>query len=404
MTFLVNLVFAFALIMVGISLLSVVFPAIILSYFGDIVTDAYDAFEFGNNSILLIISNLILIPLGFLYKKNKITSFSSFINKIRIIEITKKQSLIVGIIILIIYIAIVSSELTIDEITQWADYNILIRGLETFPETNSGDFNIDEQNSRFVRMILLGFSQDYLGNIKIIPFVASISVVALVGLITTEIAQRRIAGIIAMIIFLQSYTFLEYDTIAVYENLWVMFFLFSIYTIQKRWYLSGISYLLSVFTKAFATPFLILDIYYVLRSENTQATKIRLLISYGIIILIMIGLLYGVNAVYGDVILVDFDRFGNSLSDFSSQMRYDLFLLVMLLPVTIGLFFTARKGLKHADSMLFFIPSLLLFGPLLTLITDAYVILPYRFVPLIAFFAISTSLIIFNNVKSDKLH
>tara|TARA_Y100000590_G_scaffold421651_2_gene525582 strand:+ start:20593 stop:21798 length:1206 start_codon:yes stop_codon:yes gene_type:complete len=400
MNFLVNIVFAFALTMVSLSLLSVIFPGLILSHFGDIVSDKYDAFELGNNATLLIISNLILIPVGFLYKKNIVAVFSLYINKVRTFEITKKQSLIVGILILTIYIVIVSPELTINEITQWADYNILIAGLESFPETNSGDFTIDEQNGRFVRMILLGFSQDYFGNIKIIPFIASISVVALVGLITTEIAQRRIAGIIAMIIFLQSYTFLEYDTIAVYENLWVMFFLLSIYTIQKQWYLSGITYLLSVFTKAFVTPFLVLNIYYVLRSENSRATKIRLLISYGIMILIMVGLLYGINAVYGNVILVDFDRFANSLSDFSSQLRYDSFLLVMILPVTIGLFFTARKGLKHADSMLFFIPSLILFGPLLTLITDAYVILPYRFLPLVAFFAISTSLIIFNNVKS----
>ena len=402
MNFLTNIVFVFAIIIVGINLLSVIFPALIFSHFGSIISDKYDAFELGTNSALLIIGSIILIPLGLLYQKNKITSFSSFINKIRSFEITKKQSLIAGLAILIIYIIVASPEISISEITQWADYGILITGLETFPETNSGDFSIDEQNSRFIRMILLGFSQDYLGNIKIIPFIASISVVALVGLITVDISHRRIAGLIAMIILLQSYTFLEYDTVAVYENLWVMFFLLSIYTIQKRWYLSGIMYLLSVFTKAFSTPFLILDIYYVLKSENTRTTKIRTIISYVIMIVIMIGLLSVVNTVYGNIILVDFDRFVNSFADFSSQMRYDSFLLIMLLPVTIGLFFAARKGLRHADSMLFFIPSLLLFGSLLTLITDSYVTLPYRFVPFITFFSISTSLIIFNNVKTTE--
>ena len=402
MNFLTNIVFVFAIIMVGINLLSVIFPALIFSHFGNIISDKYHAFELGTNSALLIFGNIVLISLGLLYQKNKVTSFSSFINKIRSFEITKKQSLIAGLAILIIYIIVASPELSINEITQWADYGILITGLETFPETNSGDFSIDEQNSRFIRMILLGFSQDYLGNIKIIPFVASISVVALVGLITVDISHRRIAGLIAMIILLQSYTFLEYDTVAVYENLWVMFFLLSIYTIQKRWYLSGITYLLSVFTKAFSTPFLILNIYYVLRSENTRTTKIRTLISYVIMIVIMIGLLSVVNTVYGNIILVDFDRFVNSFADFSSQMRYDSFLLVMILPVTIGLFFTARKGLRHADSMLFFIPSLLLFGSLLALITDSYVTLPYRFIPFIAFFSISTSLIIFNNTKTTE--
>ena len=161
---------------------------------------------------------------------------------------------------------------------------------ETFPETNSGDQIAVEQNSRFVRMILLGFSQDYFDNIKIIPFISSIVLITLVGLIAFEISQKKVAGIISMLVLIQSYTFLEFDTIAVYENLWVTFFLFSIYTIHKKWHLSGIFYLLSVFSKAFSTPFLILNIFYVIRSELDSKTKLRIIISYGIVILVMIGL------------------------------------------------------------------------------------------------------------------
>ena len=140
---------------------------------------------------------------------------------------------IVGIIILVVYTVITIPELSIDEATQWGDYSILTSALETFPETNSGAQIQDEQNRRFVRMILLGFSQDYFDNIKIIPFISSIILIALVGLIAFEISHKKIAGLISMLVLIQSYTFLEYDTIAVYENLWVTFFLFSIYTIHK---------------------------------------------------------------------------------------------------------------------------------------------------------------------------
>ena len=136
-------------------------------------------------------------------------------------------------------------------------------------------------------MILLIFSHDYLDNVKVIPFIFSIILIVVTGIITVQISHRRIAGLIAMVVLLQGYTFLEYDTIAVYENFWTTFFLFSIYTIHKRWYLSGIFYLLSVFSKAFATPFLILNLYYLLRSDNNRSTKLRILVSYGIIILIM---------------------------------------------------------------------------------------------------------------------
>ena len=401
MGFSLNLVFLFGLVLVGASLLSVVFPALILHEFGHISTDRYDAFEIGNNAILLIVSNIIILSLGFLYKKNKLPSFSSSINKIRIFEISKKQSLIAGIIILIIYSAITAPELAIDESIRYADFDVVIHGIETFPKTDSGDPTNDEQNSRFVRMILLIFSHDYLDNVKVIPFIFSIILIVVTGILTVQISHRRIAGLIAMIVLLQGYTFLEYDTIAVYENFWTTFFLFSIYTIHKRWYLSGVFYLLSVFSKAFATPFLILNLYYLIRSENNRSTKLLILASYGIIILIMLGLFAVGNTIYDDIIHIDFNRFMNSFSDFSGQMQFDTFLLIMILPVTIGLFFAARNGVKHAESMLFFIPSLLLFGPLVALVTDYFVILPYRFIPLIAFFSISMGIVIFRNVKSS---
>ena len=387
--------------MVGISLLSVVFPALILTEFGNITTNLYDKFETGNNALVLILGNVIIFSLGYVYKKNKIANFSSFVNKIRNFDISKKQSLIIGTIILVVYAAITSPELTLDEALQWGDYDILTSALETFPETTSGDQIQDEQNSRFVRMILLGFSQDYLDNIKILPFISSIILIALVGLTAFEISQKKIAGLIAMLVIIQSYTFLEYDTIAVYENFWVSFFLFSIYTIHKKWHLSGIFYLLSVFSKAFSTPFLILNVFYVIKSELDTKTKLRIIVSYGIVILVMLGLFALGNTIYDDIIHIDFNRFMNSLSDFSSQMRFDYFMLAMILPVTIALFFVSRSGVVYAESLLFFIPVLLLAGPLVTLLTDFYVILPYRFVPLIAFFSISVGVVIFRNAKSS---
>ena len=299
------------------------------------------------------------------------------------------------------YTGITAPELAIDESVRYADFDVVLHGIETFPVTDSGDKTHDEQNSRFVRMILLIFSHDYLDNVKAIPFVFSIILVAITGLIAVEISQRRIAGLVAMIVLMQGYTFLEYDTIAVYENFWTAFFLLSIYAIHKRWYLSGIFYILSVFSKAFATPFLILNIYYLFRSDNSRSTKLRILVSYGIMILIMLGLFAVGNTIYDDIIHIDFDRFMNSFSDFSGQLQFDIFLIIMILPVTIGLFFVARNGIKHAESMLFFIASLLLFGPLVALVTDYFVILPYRFVPLIAFFSISMGIIIFRNAKSS---
>ena len=156
--------------------------------------------------------------------------------------------------------------------------------------------------------------------------------------------------------------------------------------------LSTLSFFKSIFYSVFDTKC-------VLRSKLDSKTKLRLMISYGIVILVMFGLFTIGNTIYDDIVQIDTNRFMNSLSDFSSQMRFDSFLLIMILPVTIGLFFVARSGTIHAESLLFFIPSLLLAGPLVALLTDFYVILPYRFVPLLAFFAIATAIVIFRNSK-----
>ena len=129
--------------------------------------------------------------------------------------------------------------------------------------------------------------------------------------------------------------------------------------------------------------------------------KTKILLSYLVSALIVIGLFYAGNTIYDDIVQFDFNRFANSLSDFSSQMRFDYFLLATILPVTFGLFFIARNGLKQADSLLFFITGLLLAGPLVSFATEFYVILPYRFVPLLVFFSISVGLVIFKTSKSS---
>ena len=130
-------------------------------------------------------------------------------------------------------------------------------------------------------MILLDFSQEFFQNIKFLPFVASILVVIFTALITIQISKKRFAGIISMLILLQSITFTDFDTIAVYENFWVLFFLISLYTIQKKsWFSSPISFILSIFTKAFVVTYFWINIFFIYRAEISKKTKYVILGSY----------------------------------------------------------------------------------------------------------------------------
>ena len=374
------------------NLFSVVFPALLVSTFGS-HAEFLSPFEIGYQGIPLIIINIALFGLGILYYKKRSSSFHNGINKIRSFEISKKVALIVGIIILAVYIGVTVPELAMDEAEQYPDFEILRDGLEIWPSGESDDIYVREQNDRFVRMFLLDASNDVFQNIKVLPFVASIILVIFTYLLTHEITQKRFAGIISMVVLLQSFTFLKYDTIAVYENFWVLFYVISLYVIYKKWYLSAAVYILAVFTKAFVAPYLLMSAFFVCRTKITRKQKFLVLISYAIAIGIMLVLFSNQDAVYGDVVRIDFDRFAMSFAHFSAQMRFDVLLLFTILPMTIGLFFMSRNGIKQADSIMVLFFGTLFAGPLIALLTDHYVILPYRFVPLIVFFAIAIGLI-----------
>ena len=228
-------VFFATLIVVLLTLTPVIFPALYSSVFG-MFTENLDAFELGYQAIFLIVSNVVIFGFGIAYYKKKIPSLvQDIVEKIRTFEIPKRVAMISLAVILCVYIGLSASELSIDESRSWNDYNkVLLPALEIWPFGETDNVYVQEQNDRYVRMFLLDVSLDIFQNIKLLPFIASILVVVFTYLITVQFCQKRFAGIIAVIVLLQGYTFLKYDTVAVYENFWVLFFLISLYVIEKN--------------------------------------------------------------------------------------------------------------------------------------------------------------------------
>jgi len=389
--------FLATIVIVLFSSVSIVFPALIISI-ASLHENDYDSFELGLLVVPLLVVNAILLGVGLAYHKKKLpTSVRKPIEFILNFEISKKVALIVGIILLIIYIGFTAEELLIDEQQQYPDYKILDDALNLWPYGNSNDLWINEQLDRYVRLFLLDVSLNVFQNIKLLPFVASILLVIVTYFITYQISHKRFAGIVSMAIVLQSYTFLKYDTIAVYENFWVLFYIISLYAVYKRWYLSSVFYLLSVFTKAFVTPFLLMNVFFTYRSKIQQKTKIRIIFSYVIVTGIVVLIFSFGNAVYGDLIRVDVSEFWIGFAAWSYQMHLDSLLILTMIPLTIGLFLKSRNGFRDADSILVLIFGSLLVGPVLALLTEFYFILPYRFVPLIVFFAMGVGIFLSNN-------
>ena len=402
------IVFFCTLVVVLLTLTPVIFPALFSSFFG-MFTENLDPFELGHQSVFFIVSNVVIFGFGIAYYKKKIpSSVHDLVEKIRTFEITKRVSIISLAVILVVYIGLSTPELFLDEGEEWSDYDkVLLPALEIWPfgdcEINDSTecIYIQEQNDRYVRMFLLDVSLDIFQNIKLLPFIASILVVVFTYLITVQFCQKRFAGMIAVIVLLQSYTFLKFDTVAVYENFWVLFFLISLYVIEKKWFLSPVFYILAFYTKAYVAPFFLMTLFTTYRSQISRRTKIGILISYVILVSAAIALIFLGDTVYPDVIDVNYSKFILGFQVIIAQLRFDLFFIMTLLPVTVGLMLLSKNKLKHADSILILIFGTIIASPILVTFTYHYEILPYRFIPLLIFFSIGVGMFF---AKNSKIH
>lgn len=189
-----------------------------------------------------------------------------------------------------------------------------------------------------------------------------------------------------MIILLQSHLFLEYDTTATYTNFWTLFYLLSLYLIYKKWYLSPIAYVLSIFSKPLTAVFLPMTLFFTYRSDISKRNKLRILFSYSIIA--FAGLLLFLFGIYGfHLYEISVGGFITGFKDFSNFLRFDGLIILFLLPLVMGLFLISRKGCLQAESIMVLIVGVLLSGSLLSGFTDI-TNQPYRYVPLVVFFAI----------------
>lgn len=382
------LVFLSTISIVIISLFAIIFPGFFISiYFPYNV----EIVPFEPSIWLIPVSSFsfVFLVLGFVYYKRKLpVQVYKCIQFILNFEISKRITVILGIIIFVFYIGFSVNELSINEEGQFPDYGILKTALQIWPSTESDDIYVQEQNSRYVRMLLLVSSIEIFQNIKILPFVASISLLIVTFFLTYQISHKRFSGIVALLIILQSHTFLFFDTVAVFENFWILFFLISLYLINRKWQLSSILYLLALFSKAFIFVFFLSTIFYIYRARISSRKKIWAMCSYGGVILIILTVFSFGDSVYGDIINISDSEFFLALNTLGYTLRYDVFIILSLLPVTIGLFFTSRRGFLQADSILILILTSLLAGPFISMLTEFYFVLPYRFLPLIVFVAI----------------
>ena len=107
------------------------------------------------------------------------------------------------------------------------------------------------------------------------------------------------------------------------------------------------------------------------------------------------------TSVYDNILRFDLAQIFVGLTKTSYQLRFDLVFLASLLPLTFALIVRAKNGFQLATPILFLITGSIFAGAVVEMLSDHFVILPYRFVPTIVFFAIGVG-VLFSYKKEIK--
>ena len=395
--------FIFTISIVLISSIPVIFPALFSEVFfipksegiGVPTQFENDPFEFGILAIPLIVTNISVLIFFFLIRKSQLNEKIKTLTKFKI---SQKISIIIVIILIGIYISISYSEIgfgsyhaEIDE--EYVDWDRLkhriINMQSIWPDQLSSEPHF--------KHTLLKISQIIFGNFYVIPYMSSIGLLIITYLFTSKITNNRIAGIISLVLVLQSNLFLTFDTSATYASFWIMLYLLSLYAMIKTWPLSPMFYLLALFTKLSVILYGPMSLFFILNSEISKQRKIIITISISLLFLILLG--YGSTQ---NFVKIDWEwnDFWIGFTAFAFQLRLDGLIVVFLLPLTIGLFIKSKTN-KYSTSILILIGGILLISP----ITSGFLNetnQPYRYLSLIVFFAVGVGLL-FSKAKTTDI-
>ncbi|MDR3782524.1 MAG: hypothetical protein P4K92_04365, partial [Candidatus Nitrosotalea sp.] len=272
------------------------------------------SYNLGQWAYSIFITYAILLVLGILYYKKKLPALLEkpiqFIFKF---EVSQKVSLLILSGLIAIFIIFKIGNLQNPEEASFSDYQRVTQLVQSWNIFSSIHDDITE-----FRLNLHYISLHIFGNIRVIAFLETISLLIVTYLTTTIITKKRFAGIVSVVVLLQSSLFLRYSVSVTYDNLWTLFYLISLYAIYKKWYLSPISYVLSLLSKPLVAIYLPMTFFFIHRA-NIKTSKRKLIISYlGILVIIAVvmtleGSDYNIHSLY-------FDEFRTGLMAFEIFM------------------------------------------------------------------------------------
>jgi len=382
-----RLVFLFSMSISLLTIIPALFPALYASIFNPSILDKVvflnkiqvSSTETGIWFYPIIITCIILFSIYVIFKIKSI--------KLPTFDVSKKVSVITMILFLILFTGI--SYQGIVSVDPHGDWPFVKDAVDHWPPGEIGF-------GTHVKLFLLSTSSTIFGNYRIVPFLASAALIVTTYMITNKITNNRVSGLLSSAIVLQSNLFLTYSSTPTYTTFWVLFYVVSIYLIlHKAWILSPVSYIVSLLSKPLTATFLPFSIFFIWNTEIPIKNKI-IISSISIIIIGIGAAIIAQSSLDG----LNWEEFWIGFTSFSYQLRFDAIIVIFLLPVIIGLFIISKNN-RYANNISIMISGILITNPILmglTQITSQ----PYRFIPLIVFFAIGAGMLISKNQNKSN--
>lgn len=390
-----NLTFSTCLIISIISFSSLIFPILLVEITNSQYNKEINIFEMGGWAIPIIISNIIFLGVYFLYSKKKLpTIIEKLIDYISRNDLSRRNSVIILAILFSIYIIFSIDEFQYEEF-ELGDYVAVEKAIREY------DIDSTKIISNQIRNFLLYSSHVVFDNLRIIPFFASISLLFTTYFLTLEITKKRFAGIISFSVLLQSNLFLLFDTTSTYANFWTLFYLLSIYLIFKKPVGSHVLFIFSLMSKAIIITLLPINLFTIKISKTSKRNKIFLLLGYIVLILfLLIGLVTN-NIPHSEKLDFDADRLIPNMNEFGNSLRYDGLILVLFFPILLILRNRSKFNRDKINFIFIAISFAIISQPVMNMMIGM-TLQPYRFIPVIVFFAIAVGMIFSNFNKVDQ--
>lgn len=256
-----------------------------------------------------------------------------------------------------------------------SDQSILLKSFQ------HGEINKEWKEKLGAVYTLIG-SKALTGNYHTFPIISSIALLIVTYFFTYRITSSYLSSIVAVVVLEFSKTFMWYSDDIAYPNFFMVMLLMSIYPFTKK-FLKPICFVTSFIFKAEALAFLSLTFI------KEKDKKIRL---------VYIGIAVLVGTVAISLNWVRFDGTINTINALYPQiglylLDQDMWLLSLLTPVTILLFYLRHKKVEWSGYILMSMGYCLLFQYILPIFTS-YNAFGYRMLPFVVFFALGVGLII----------